>query len=149
MSPVFRTLQTLPGVSAAEEFSSGLAGPCGSPARRTLSTAMATATATNWCRPSMRPARAIYAVDFGGVSNLNTARLPTFARVDLRITWRPRGMQGGWELFAEIINLLNRQNAGALEAVLEYDPASDRPKIVEQRDQGIPRLPTVGFRFRF
>jgi hypothetical protein len=52
-------------------------------------------------------------------------------------------------LFAEIINLLNRQNAGALEAVLEYDPASDRPKIVEQRDQGIPRLPTIGFRFRF
>jgi hypothetical protein len=93
--------------------------------------------------------RAIYAVDFGGVGNLNTARLPAFARVDLRVTWRPHGMQGGWELFAEIINLLNRQNAGALEAVLEYDPASDRPKIVEQRDQGIPLLPTLGFRFRF
>ena len=93
--------------------------------------------------------RAIYAVDFGGVANLNTARLPLFARVDLRLTWRPHGPQGGWELFAEIINLLNRQNAGALEAALEYDPASDRPTIVEQRDQGIPRLPTVGFRFRF
>jgi hypothetical protein len=93
--------------------------------------------------------RAIYAVDFGGVSNLNSARLPAFARVDLRITWRPHGMQGGWELFTEVINLLNRQNAGALEAVLEFDPASDRPKIVEQRDQGIPRLPTIGFRFRF
>ena len=94
-------------------------------------------------------AQTIYAVDFGGVDNLNTARLPMFARVDLRITWRPRGAQSGWELFGEIINLLNRQNAGALEAVLEYDPASDRPKIVEQRDQGIPRIPTVGFRFRF
>ena len=93
--------------------------------------------------------RLIYAVDFGGVANLNTARLPLFARVDLRVTWRPHGPQGGWELFAEIINLLNRQNAGALEAVLEYDPASDRPAIIEQRDQGIPRLPTVGFRFRF
>jgi hypothetical protein len=93
--------------------------------------------------------RSIYAIDFGGVANLNIARLPLFARVDLRITWRPHGLQGGWELFAEIINLLNRQNAGALEAVLEYDPASDRPKIIEQRDQGIPRLPTVGFRFRF
>ena len=94
-------------------------------------------------------AQTVYAVDFGGVDNLNTARLPMFARVDLRITWRPRGAQSGWELFGEIINLLNRQNAGALEAVLEYDPASDRPKIVEQRDQGIPRIPTVGFRFRF
>jgi hypothetical protein len=91
----------------------------------------------------------IYAVDFGGAGNLNSARLPLFARVDLRITWRPRGVQGGWELFGEVINLLNRQNAGALEAELEYDPASDRPQIVEQRDQGIPRIPTIGFRFRF
>ena len=39
--------------------------------------------------------RSIYAVDFGGVGNLNTARLPLFARVDLRVTWRPRGAQGG------------------------------------------------------
>ena len=74
----------------------------------------------------MRAGRLIYAVDFGGVGNLNPARLPMFARVDLRVTWRPRGAQGRWELYAEVINLLNRQNAGALEAELEYDPASDR-----------------------
>jgi hypothetical protein len=49
----------------------------------------------------------------------------------------------------EVINLLNRQNAGALEAELEHDPTSDRPKIVEQRDQSIPRLPTIGLRFSF
>ncbi len=91
----------------------------------------------------------VYAVNVGGVSNLNTARLPLFARVDLRATWRPRGAQGRWEFYAEVINLLNRQNAGALEAELEYDPLSDRPKIVEQRDQSIPRLPTVGLRVRF
>ncbi len=93
--------------------------------------------------------RLIYAVDFGGIDNLNAGRLPLFARVDLRATWRPRGAQGRWELYAEVINLLNRQNAGALEAELVYDPESDRPKIVEQRDQAIPRLPTVGLRFNF
>ena len=43
----------------------------------------------------------------------------------------------------------NRQNAGAFEPQLEYDPTSDRPRIVEERDQAIPRLPTVGVRFRF
>ena len=32
-----------------------------------------------------------YAVDFGGVQNLNNARLPVFARVDARATWKPRG----------------------------------------------------------
>jgi hypothetical protein len=100
--------------------------------------------------PAVDPdGRLIYAVSFGGVSNLNTARLPLFARVDLRATWRPRGARGRWEFYAEVINLLGRQNAGSLEPRLEYDPSSDQPAIVERRDQGIPRLPTVGLRFRF
>ena len=93
--------------------------------------------------------RLLYEVDFGTVANLNQARLPVFARVDLRATWRPRGAAGRWELYAEIINLLNRENAGALDPRLEYDPTADRPRIVEERDQSIPRLPTVGVRFRF
>ena len=93
--------------------------------------------------------RLIYEVDFGSVGNLNGARLPVFARVDLRATWRPRGATGRWEFYAEIINLLDRQNAGALDPRLEYDPTADQPRIVEERDQSIPRLPTVGVRFRF
>lgn len=91
----------------------------------------------------------VYAVNFGDAANLNQARLPVFARVDVRATWRPRGAAGRWEFYAEVINLLNRKNAGALDPRLEYDPASDRPRIVEERDQSIPRLPTVGIRFRF
>ncbi|MSO62852.1 MAG: TonB-dependent receptor [Acidobacteria bacterium] len=93
--------------------------------------------------------RLVYAVNFGGAANLNQARLPVFARVDVRATWRPRGAAGRWEFYAEIINLLNRKNAGALEPRLDYDSTADRPRIVEQRDQSIPRLPTVGIRFRF
>ena len=91
----------------------------------------------------------IYTVNFGGVSNLNNARLPVFAREDARMTWRPRGARGRWEIYLEVINLLNRKNAGALDPRLEYDSTSDRPKIVETPDQGIPRLPSVGVRFRF
>jgi len=91
----------------------------------------------------------VYGVDFGGVSNLNTSGLPLFARVDLRATWRPRGAAGRWEVYAEVINLLNRQNAGTLAAELEYDPSADRPRLVEKPEESIPRLPTVGLRFRF
>jgi len=47
------------------------------------------------------------------------------------------------------INLLNRQNAGAIQPELEYDPTSDRPRVVEHRDESIPRLPTIGLRFSF
>ena len=93
--------------------------------------------------------RLVYAVDFGSVANLNQARLPPFARVDVRATWRPRGASGRWEIYAEVINLLNRKNAGAFDPRLEHDPDSDRPRIVEKRDQSIPRLPTLGLRFRF
>lgn len=90
-----------------------------------------------------------YVVNYGGVANLNGARLPYFARTDVRVTWRPRGAAGRWEIYAEVINLLNRKNAGALTAELAYAAGSDRPAIVEKRDQSIPRLPTVGVRFRF
>lgn len=93
--------------------------------------------------------RLVYAVDFGGVGNLNTGRLPMFARVDARATWRPGGMASRWELYVEVINALNRKNAGTLDPRLEYDPTSDRPKIVEKRDQAIPLLPTLGLRWRF
>lgn len=102
----------------------------------------------------LRPARdrrglLVYGVDYGGVDNLNNARLPLFARVDARLTWRPRGALGRWELYAEVINALNRRNAGALDARLVYNPNGDRPSIVEDRDQAIPRLPTIGVRVRF
>lgn len=91
----------------------------------------------------------VYEVDLGDIANINQARLPVFARADVRVTWRPRGAAGRWELYAEIINLLDRDNAGAFDPRLEYDPTSDQPRIVEVRDQSIPRLPTLGVRFRF
>ena len=91
----------------------------------------------------------VYGVDYGSVAHLNTARLPMFARVDVRGTWRPRAGTGRWELYIEVINLLNRKNAGALTANLAYNPAGNTPTIVEKADQSLPRLPTVGLRFRF
>jgi len=91
----------------------------------------------------------VYTVDAGGVENLNTARLPVFARVDVRATFRPGGGMGRWELYADIINVLNRKNAGSIQSRLEYDPSSDRPKLVEERGMAIPLLPSFGMRLRF
>ena len=91
----------------------------------------------------------VYEVDLGDIANINQARLPVFARADVRVTWRPRGAAGRWEFYVEIINLFDRENAGAFDPRLEYDPTSDQPRMVEVRDQSIPRLPTLGLRFRF
>jgi outer membrane receptor for ferrienterochelin and colicin len=93
--------------------------------------------------------RLVYSIDRGGVSNLNSARLPLFARLDLRATYSPKGRRGRWLLYLDVINVLNRKNAGNIESTLAYDPTSDRPKIVNQSGGSIPRLPSFGVRFRF
>jgi hypothetical protein len=91
----------------------------------------------------------VWAADYGDSSNLNSGRLPLFARVDLRVTFRPRWQNSRWQLYVEVINLLNRDNAGSLETELVYNPNSDRPGITTTRDASLPLLPSFGVRFRF
>lgn len=93
--------------------------------------------------------RLMYTVDRGGLSNLNSVRLPLFARLDLRFTYSPRGRSGRWLFYVDVINVLNRKNAGNIETTLAYDPNSDRPTLVRQPGGSIPRLPSFGIRFRF
>jgi len=65
----------------------------------------------------------------GGVENLNSATLPVFARVDVRATFKPSWFSGRWQFYVEVINVLNRENAGSLDPVLAYNPAGDRPSV--------------------
>jgi hypothetical protein len=91
--------------------------------------------------------RLVYTVDLGGVSNLNTGRLPAYVRLDVRLTYAP--VRRRWQLYADVINVLNRRNAGRLDPQLAYNPNSNRPRIVEEREMSLPLLPSAGFRFRF
>ncbi len=90
----------------------------------------------------------VWTVDYGDVRNQNSGRLPIFARVDLRVTFRPRWQNDRWQLYAEVINLLNRKNGG-LKGELAYDPTSDRPRITTVRDASLSLLPSIGVRFKF
>jgi len=85
----------------------------------------------------------------GGVENLNTATLPFFARVDVRATFKPSWWSSRWQFYVEVINLLNRKNAGSLDPVLAYDPASDRPSVTYDPRGAFPLLPSLGIRCRF
>ncbi len=91
----------------------------------------------------------VYQADLGDTNNLNTGRLPFYARFDVRATWRPGGNAGNFELYFEVINALNRDNAVQLEPRLEYDPTSEVPSINETPSEGFPLLPTFGIRWRF
>lgn len=87
--------------------------------------------------------RLVYEVAAGPLRSLNSARLPFYARLDLRAAFRPRGEKGRWELYLEAINALGRENVTSIEATLEYDAASDRPKLVETRGGSVPFLPDL------
>ena len=91
----------------------------------------------------------IYTVDYGGVENLNSGRLPYYARVDVRATYQPGGATRRWSLYIEVINLLGRDNPVELEPRLAHDPGSNMPRLFEVASQGFPRIPTLGFRLRF
>jgi hypothetical protein len=93
--------------------------------------------------------RLMWTASPGGVDTLNSAVLPMFARVDLRTTFRPSWSDHRWQFYAEVINALNRTNAGALDAELGYNPAGDRPTVTYVRRGGFPLLPSLGVRLRF
>ncbi len=94
-------------------------------------------------------ANLVYTVDYGDIENLNSGRLPIYARVDLRATYQPGGPTGRWSLYIEVINLLGRDNPIELEPRLKHDPDGDLPRLTEVPSQGLPRIPTFGFRIRF
>lgn len=91
----------------------------------------------------------VWTIDFGGVSNLGRGRLPTYARVDLRLTFKPGGATGRWQIYLDVLNALNRKNVSNLQPQLEYDPSSDRPRVTYGTDSGLPLLPSFGIRYRF
>jgi len=93
--------------------------------------------------------RLVYEAAAGGLDVLNSQRLPFYARLDLRAAFRPRGEKGRWQFYVEAINATRRKNVSTIDATLEYDPDSDRPKLVETPGDGVPFLPTFGVRFRF
>jgi hypothetical protein len=93
--------------------------------------------------------RYVYEADLGDVSNLSSSRLPTYARLDLRLSWLPGGADGRWLFYLDVINVTNRKNAASIEPRLEYDPTGVQPRLVEEPGGRIPLLPSIGVRFRF
>ena len=85
-----------------------------------------------------------WAADLGGLDNLQRARLPFYARLDLRLTYR----RGRWSAYAEVINALDRRNGVAIETEVVANPG-DVPTVEEIPSFGFPRVPTVGVRVRF
>lgn len=92
----------------------------------------------------------VYQPDYGDVSHLNGARLPHFARLDMRLTYRPAWGGERWAVYADVVNVLNGKNISQVDSFLTLDPGADQPRIIEAaQDRGIPFFPSVGIRFWF
>lgn len=91
----------------------------------------------------------VWETTFGDLSGLNSARLPTFARLDTRLTFTPARGNGRFKFYLDVINLLNRKNAGLMQTTLQYDPSSERPRIVVKPTGSIPFIPSFGIHVRF
>jgi hypothetical protein len=106
-------------------------------------------------RDELRPAldasgRLVYVVDPGGAETLHSARLPTYLRLDARLTWAPRGADGRWRLYVELINATNHRNASSYDWDIRLDPGAARPRVeLGEAQDGIPFFPTIGVRVRF
>jgi hypothetical protein len=91
----------------------------------------------------------VWTIDPGNVGDLNTGRLPVFARVDMRVTFRPERWNNRVQFYVEVINVFNRKNTGSYQTSLEYDPTSDKPKITQEPAGALPILPSFGCRIVF
>ena len=83
----------------------------------------------------------------GGVAQLNSARMPMVARLDLRVGYGPRGANGRWQFYVEGLNVLNHKNAFFVDADLVNEGSG--VTIKEEPVGGLPHLVTFGVRFRF
>ena len=92
----------------------------------------------------------VFQPDLGDVANINAARLPRFARIDARLTYRPAWAGERWAFHLDLVNVLNTTNVLQIDAPLVFDPSSDRPRIVERaQDRGLPFFPSFGIRVWF
>ncbi len=91
----------------------------------------------------------VYTHDFGGWPNVNSARLPAYARLDARLTFTPGGASGRWLFYVDAVNLLNRNNAGLIACRVSGTTGGAVPTIERTPDLSIPLLPSFGFRYRF
>jgi hypothetical protein len=92
----------------------------------------------------------LFQPDLGHLSNINSGRLPRFARLDARLSYRPGWGGERWAFYADFLNVLNARNLIQMDSALVLDPSSDRPGIIERgEDRGIPFFPSFGIRVWF
>ena len=75
--------------------------------------------------------------------SLYASRLPAYSRLDVRVTRRYHTRRGEVRLFAELINMPNRENVFAYDYEKETDANGDT-HLIQDAESWFPLLPSIG-----
>ncbi len=105
------------------------------------------------------PTTAIHAElvqDSGGIPGVdlslgprNEERFDDYVRIDLRASRTFRVGDGSLLLFVEVMNLLDRENLGRIDSLDLWLDHNGDLQVSENREYGIPIIPTFGLRWTF
>ncbi len=96
--------------------------------------------------------------DFGPPENINSARLPDYHRLDVRLAWRSNSNRAPFEFYIDLVNVYNRKNVFQYESIIRIEgddqslPESLRfpkPALFSRPIYMLPFVPSVGFNVAF
>lgn len=96
--------------------------------------------------------------DYGAPENVNSARLPEYHRLDLRLSFAGRLRQRPFEVYVDVINAYNRKNVLSYQPLIRIEGDNPslplalrfpKPVLYRQPVYMLPLMPSFGFRFSF
>ncbi len=87
----------------------------------------------------------LFAIDRGGVSNINSARLPAYHRLDVRATMYADWWDLDWAIYLDVVNIYNRKNVLSRS----YSVDKSTTNLLVRDVYMLPIIPTLGFSVRF
>jgi hypothetical protein len=94
--------------------------------------------------PSNQNGQAFFIPNFGAEDNQNSARLPDYHRLDIRVTYTRKWGEVNWQFYIDISNLYNRQNIVGFNQFV-----NNNRQVVLTPQRMLPLIPTLGFNIAF
>jgi TonB dependent receptor-like, beta-barrel/Carboxypeptidase regulatory-like domain/TonB-dependent Receptor Plug Domain len=79
----------------------------------------------------------------------NSARYPSYQRLDLRLSRRVPARRGSFQYFFEVTNLLDRANVRAVSDFDFFPQADGTVRVVRKEERWLPRIPSFGLTWEF
>jgi outer membrane receptor protein involved in Fe transport len=88
-----------------------------------------------------------FQLDFDDLPQRGRVRAPLYARLDLRVSFRPR--RGRFAFYVDVINATGRRNSLMPEYAWETDEDQGGVRVRAVRGPSLPLLPSLGVHLRF